>query len=154
MNAKEYLSRITPAAQRSSLSPFHADILELRAAGCTLAQITEFLRLNNLAVTFSTVGRYLRKYASPPPASDALGASPPCPADAHGSVLPSGVPSVSVALPSPVDGIKSIEQLRAEHPTTPPMQLSKLYAQQYDRPALTAEIIDDLKRRFPHHTKA
>lgn len=145
MNAKEYLARITPSAQRSSLSPFHADILELRAAGCTLAQITEFLRLNNLAVTFSTVGRYLRKYASTATASDAPGASP---------VRPSGAPPVSAVTPALVDGIKSIEQLRAEHPTTPQMQLSKLYAQQYDQPALTAEIIDDLKRRFPQHIKA
>ena len=156
MNAKEYLTRITPAAQRSSLSPYHADILELRAAGCTLAQITEFLRLNNVNVTWSAVGRYLRKH------TDAAGTSCP-PADASGE--PAGNQTsrhagssdtpAPVAATSPVPtgreppGFKSVDELRAEHPTMPRSQLNRLYAQQYDRPPFTAADLEELKRKCP-----
>jgi hypothetical protein len=48
------------------------------------------------------------------------------------------------------DGWKTIEQLRAEHPTMPRIQLTKLYAQQYDRPALTGAKLDELKRKLGH----
>jgi hypothetical protein len=63
--------------------------------------------------------------------------------------------------PSPPDGartpttarIKTKEQLRAENPTMPMIQLSKLYARQYDRPSLTADVIEELKRKFPQKPK-
>ncbi|HKR42616.1 MAG TPA: hypothetical protein VJU59_23575 [Paraburkholderia sp.] len=155
MNAKEYLTRITPAAQRSSLSPYHADILELRAAGCTLAQITEFLRLNNVNVTWSAVGRYLRKH------NDAAGAS--CaPADASGEPAgnqpsrPAGSSDTAASVATSSNptgkeppGFKSVDELRAEHPTMPRSQLNRLYAQQYDRPPFTAADLEELKRKYP-----
>src|SRR5882762_2514515 len=46
-------------------------------------------------------------------------------------------------------GFKSTEQLRAENPTLPRTQINKLYAQQYNQPVLTADEIEDLKRKYP-----
>jgi DNA-binding transcriptional MerR regulator len=152
VDAKQYLARVDLTAQRSSLTPYHADILELREAGCTLAQITEFLRLNNVSITFSSVARYLRKHADAAQArakSSCALAEPP-PVSAHGQLGP----STQSAQAASIGEIKAIEQLRAENPTTPAMQLAKMYAQQYDRPAITAEGIAELKRRFPQRSKA
>jgi hypothetical protein len=46
------------------------------------------------------------------------------------------------------EGWKTIEQLRAEHPTMPKIQLNKLYAQQYDRPKITSADLEELKRKY------
>ncbi|WP_233859998.1 hypothetical protein [Paraburkholderia sp. HD33-4] len=56
--------------------------------------------------------------------------------------------------PSVTGQIKSKEQLRAENPTLPMLQLSKLYAEQFGQPSINAEAIEELKRRFPQHLKA
>ena len=51
-------------------------------------------------------------------------------------------------------GRKTIEQLRAENPTMPKIQLNKLYAQQYDQPKVTSADIEELKRKYPQKPKA
>ncbi len=45
-------------------------------------------------------------------------------------------------------GFKSIEQLQAENPTLPSIQITKIYAQQYDRASVTGDQIDELKRKY------
>jgi len=51
-------------------------------------------------------------------------------------------------------GRKTIEQLRAENPTMPKIQLNKLYAQQYEQPKVTSADIEELKRKYPQKPKA
>ena len=51
-------------------------------------------------------------------------------------------------------GRKTMEQLRAENPTMPKIQLNKLYAQQYDQPKVTSADIEELKRKYPQKPKA
>ncbi|MBK3844133.1 HMG-box domain-containing protein [Paraburkholderia aspalathi] len=146
MKPAEYLESIKPGSHLSSLRAFHADILELRAAGCTLAQIVEFLRLNGLTITLSSVGKYLQKHA-------AAATSPSAPPRVlpRNTSTPPVVPQSSTHNPgaSEPPGFKSTEQLRAENPTLPRTQINKLYAQQYNQPALTADEIEDLKRKYP-----
>ncbi|MFM0363078.1 MULTISPECIES: hypothetical protein [Paraburkholderia] len=50
-------------------------------------------------------------------------------------------------------GRKTMEQLRAENPTMPKIQLNKLYAQQYDQPQVTSADIAELKRKYPQKPK-
>jgi len=50
-------------------------------------------------------------------------------------------------------GRKTMEQLRAENPTMPKIQLNKLYAQQYDQPKVTSADIEELKRKYPQKPK-
>jgi hypothetical protein len=142
----EYLKSIKPGSHLSSLRAFHTDIVELRVAGCTLAQIVEFLRLNGLTITLSSVGKYLQKHAVP-----ATSPSAPLHALPRNTQTP---PVASQSAPqnpgaSEPPGFKSTEQLRAENPTLPRTQINKLYAQQYNQPVLTADEIEDLKRKYP-----
>lgn len=51
-------------------------------------------------------------------------------------------------------GRKTMEQLRAENPTMPKIQLNKVYAQQYDQPKVTSADIEELKRKYPQKPKA
>ena len=44
--------------------------------------------------------------------------------------------------------IKTSEQLRRENPTLPGIQISKLYAQQYADPVLTADELEAMKRKY------
>lgn len=62
MKADEFLERVTPATQRSKFAPFLADIRKLRAAGCTLEQVCEFLLANGVKKpTVSNLSAYLRR---------------------------------------------------------------------------------------------
>ncbi|MDR6412225.1 UNVERIFIED_ORG: hypothetical protein ABIC62_005699 [Burkholderia sp. 1595] len=146
MKTAEYLKSIEPGSHLSSLRAFHTDIVELRAAGCTLAQIVEFLRLNGLTITLSSVGKYLQKHAvaatslPAPPRSIPQNIRTPPLAPQSGPLKPGA---------SEPPGFKSTEQLRAENPTLPRTQINKLYAQQYNQPVLTADEIEDLKRKYP-----
>jgi hypothetical protein len=142
----EYLKSIKPGSHLSSLRTFHTDIVELRVAGCTLAQIVEFLRLNGLTITLSSVGKYLQKHTVP-----ATSPSAPLHALPRNTQTP---PVASQSAPqnpgaSEPPGFKSTEQLRAENPTLPRTQINKLYAQQYNQPVLTADEIEDFKRKYP-----
>jgi len=65
MKAEEFLKRITPAARRSKLAPHFEDINKLRAAGCTLDQVCEFLRENGVTMTVAGLSAYLRRQGGP-----------------------------------------------------------------------------------------
>lgn len=61
MKAEEFLKRVTPAARRSKLVPHLEDIKKLRAAGCTLDQVCDFLRENGVTMTVAGLSAYLRR---------------------------------------------------------------------------------------------
>jgi hypothetical protein len=50
-------------------------------------------------------------------------------------------------------GIKSVAQLQQENPFMPRLQVTKLYAQQYDRPAISNETFEEMKRKFAAKSK-
>ncbi|WP_321969211.1 HMG-box domain-containing protein [Paraburkholderia tropica] len=154
MNVDDYLKSIKPAAQRSALAPFHADLLKLRTSGCTLSQISDFLRMHGVSVTLSTIAKYLRKQfpqrvvtaektvvttrttqesANDAPVASSLQAQPDAD-EAHASREP--------------PGLKSVEQLREENPTLPSIQITKMYAQQYAGPAIDSQQLEEIKRRY------
>jgi hypothetical protein len=140
VNADDYLNSIKPGLRTSALRAFHPDILKLRAAGCTLAQIAEFLRINGLTTTLSSVGKYLQKHAQV--------SSPPAAPQPRSAAAKRPEPPVAPDRSEP-PGFKSAEQLRAENPTLPRIQINKLYAQQYDRPVLSPQEIEEFKRKYP-----
>jgi len=153
MNADDYLKSIKPAAQRSALAPFHADVLKLRAAGCTLNQISGFLRMHGVAVTLSTIAKYLRKQiASRDPATT----GPAVAALARTAVSPDPVSSSPQEAPDTRErapsreppGFKSVEQLRAENPALPAIQITKMYAQQYAGPGIDVAQLEEMKRKY------
>lgn len=94
MKAEEFLKRVTPAARRSKLVPYLEDINKLRAAGCTLDQVCEFLRENGVTMTVAGLSAYLRRQggvdrqAATPnrPAAQANTASAPAEASQEGEV--------------------------------------------------------------------
>lgn len=59
MDAKEFLQQVTPAAKRSRLAPFMQDIEMLRSAGCSLAQVQEFLKINGVVISRAGLSAYL-----------------------------------------------------------------------------------------------
>jgi len=153
MNADDYLKSIKPAAQRSALAPFHADVLKLRAAGCTLNQISDFLRMHGVAVTLSTIAKYLRKQiASRDPATT----GPAVAAPARTAVSPDPVSSSPQEAPDTRErvpsreppGFKSVEQLRVENPTLPAIQITKMYAQQYAGSGIDVAQLEEMKRKY------
>ncbi|MDR6495203.1 putative membrane protein [Paraburkholderia terricola] len=163
MNADDYLKSIKPAAQRSALAPFHADVLKLRAAGCTLNQISDFLRMHGVAVTLSTIAKYLRKQipsrdpATTEPAAATGAQRVPAPAaPARTAVSPDPVSSSPQEAPDTRErapsreppGFKSVEQLRAENPTLPAIQITKMYAQQYAGPGIDVAQLEEMKRKY------
>ncbi|MEM5386685.1 hypothetical protein VSR68_24240 [Paraburkholderia phymatum] len=129
------------------------DVEAALSAGVPSAEIITALAENGLAFTprtFHGTLYRLRKNARPPtphaprPAMNAGDAYARSTGDAPSAISMTGT----------TDRIKTIEQLRAEHPTMPQFELTKLYAQQYDQPAFTSADIEELKRKYPPRPKA
>jgi hypothetical protein len=138
-------------------------VLKLRASGCTLSQISDFLRINGVAVTLSTIAKYLHKQLpqrvpaveNSAPGSPAAQISPPT-APACQAVSPPPVISTPQTVPekqepatsSELSGFKNIEQLRQENPTLPAIQITKMYAQQYAGPVIDSTQLEEMKRKY------
>ena len=59
MNADDFLAQGVLPKRQSKLAPFRADLLKLQHANLTLDRIVEFLQINNVTVTKSTVSKFL-----------------------------------------------------------------------------------------------
>lgn len=60
MKAADFLASITPARRKLGLRHFSDEIRLLRAEGCTLKQIVEFLALNGVPVSIAGVSKHLQ----------------------------------------------------------------------------------------------
>lgn len=63
MNADEFAAKVKPAKKRSCMEPFLADLQQLRAAHYTLAQLQDFLRMNNVEVSIGRISFFLNHRA-------------------------------------------------------------------------------------------
>lgn len=130
LSAADFLKQVTPASQRSKLSPWAAEIKLLREAGCSLAQVRDFLAHNGVSVAVSTlnafIGRHLHK-VQPAPAT--VGSEVPAAATSR---APEAVAPLHAA--SPIS-FKTTKQLSAENPRLSKAEIRDLYARQFDTPA-------------------
>ena len=60
MDADEFLKKVAPSVHRSRLSPHWGDIVKLRAHGCTLDQVREFLAANQVQISMAGLSQYIR----------------------------------------------------------------------------------------------
>jgi hypothetical protein len=137
MDPDQFLAGITPSAKRTKLTPHSSDIAKLRDAGCSLQQICDYLSHLNVSIKPSGLAKFISKGLS---ASSSLPAKQLA-AQTSSSIKPITSPTTSDTPPqtnekpdTSSDDIKTIEQLRAEFPTMPRMQLVRKYSAQYDRP--------------------
>lgn len=61
MDADEFLKKVAPLAPRSRLAPYWGDIVKLRAHGCTLDQVREFLAVNQVQISMAGLSQYIRR---------------------------------------------------------------------------------------------
>jgi hypothetical protein len=59
MDANEFLKKITPEGKKSKLAPWLKDLQKLQAAGCSNAQLQQFLKVNNVEASISSIQKYL-----------------------------------------------------------------------------------------------
>ena len=115
MDADEYLKQVLPAGRQSRLAPFHADLLKLRDAGCTLEQLQDFLARNQVTMSIKGIAAYLQRHAQPgkrassPPKVESAGDTPPIDPERVQSPVASPSP---VPLPGRIDerGLYAMEQ--------------------------------------------
>lgn len=76
LTVTDFLKEITPARKKSKLKPYQKEIFELREAGCSFQQITDFLKRNGLEVERETVRVFYNKHknleVTPPKAKPTL----------------------------------------------------------------------------------
>ncbi|SPY08421.1 Uncharacterised protein [Oligella urethralis] len=67
MNVDEFLKNIKsePKNYKGKLALWKEDILKLRRAGCTFAQISEYLQLQGLKTTESSIQKFCKKHLTP-----------------------------------------------------------------------------------------
>ena len=90
MKLDEFMGAVTPAKRRSKLTPYLADMRELREQGYTLAQVCDFLARNGVTTSPSNVASYLHRTMARTP-------QPTAPASTGVNVGPKG----AAAAPSP-----------------------------------------------------
>lgn len=61
LTVTDFLKEITPARKKSKLKPYQKEIFELRDAGCSFQQITDFLKRNGLEIERETVRAFYNK---------------------------------------------------------------------------------------------
>ncbi len=125
MSAAEFLKQVTPAARRSKLFPWAADIRMLRDAGCSLSQIRAFLAQNGVSVAVSTLNAFIARHLPEEPAAAVV--SKAAPIEEGTTLKASAAPASSHA-----GSFKSKKQLAAEHPNLSPAELRDLYARQFE----------------------
>lgn len=64
MDVEKFLEKIKtrPVNHKGKLAMWHEDILKLRRAGCTYAQIVEYLELKDVQVSISAIQSFCRKH--------------------------------------------------------------------------------------------
>lgn len=60
MDADSFLKQNAPRP-RSAMADYWDDIKKLRAAGCTLEQVREFLAANGVAVSVAAISKYIKR---------------------------------------------------------------------------------------------
>lgn len=65
VDADEFLKQIKPAAKRSRLGPWSADIDKLRQNGCSLEQVREFLAINGVVVSVAAISKFIKRQENP-----------------------------------------------------------------------------------------
>lgn len=60
MDADSFLKQNAPRP-RSAMADYWDDIKKLRAAGCTLEQVREFLAANGVAVSIAAISKYIKR---------------------------------------------------------------------------------------------
>lgn len=60
MDAEEFIAKFKPKP-RSQVAQYYEDLVKLKAAGCTIKQLQNFLELNNLFVSCSAIDQYLKR---------------------------------------------------------------------------------------------
>ena len=144
LSAADFLKQVTPASRRSKLAPWAAEIKLLREAGCSLAQVRDFLAHNDVSVAVSTlnafIGRHLHKVQ---PAAVTVASEVPATAIGH---APEANAPQSVASPIP---FKTTKQLTAENPMLSKAEIRDLYARQFqaEPPNPLAEVLRKQEER-------
>ncbi|MHA6823938.1 hypothetical protein ACQUKI_20740 [Ralstonia pseudosolanacearum] len=126
LSAADFLKQVTPASQRSKLSPWAAEIKLLREAGCSLAQIRDFLAHNGVSVAASTlnafIGRHLHKVQ---PAPVTVGKEAPAAATSQATATDTPPADNPAAF-------KTTKQLASENPKLSKYEIRDLYARQFE----------------------
>lgn len=65
MKADEFLKQVQPASKQSRLTPYLDDLKKLREAGCTLKQVQDFLKRNDVIISVGGLAAYLQRQAKP-----------------------------------------------------------------------------------------
>ncbi|MCL9842444.1 hypothetical protein PP715_23975 [Ralstonia solanacearum] len=128
MSAADFLKQVTPAARRSKLFPWAADIRMLRDAGCSLSQIRAFLAQNGVSVAVSTLNAFIARHVPEEPAAVVVSKAAPI---EEGTTLKAETASAAPAS-SHAGSFKSKKQLAAEHPNLSPAELRDRYARQFE----------------------
>ena len=126
LSAADFLKQVTPASKRSKLSPWAAEIKLLREAGCSLAQVRDFLAHNDVSVAVSTlnafIGRHLHKVQ---PAAVTVASEVPAT-----TISPEPEAGSPQSVASPIQ-FKTTKQLTAENPMLSKAEIRDLYARQF-----------------------
>ncbi|NKF95703.1 hypothetical protein GO290_02796 [Ralstonia solanacearum] len=131
MTPTEFLEGIKPAARRSKLLPWLGDILTLRTAGCSIAQIRDYLAANGVAIGLSTLAAFVAKHAKG--AETAAMARPAAAIDTPKPVS-TEAPINSVQKDAPTaESHKSTEQLAKENPTLSRRAILDLFSRQFQK---------------------
>jgi len=62
MTAEEFLKKHQTRKKESKIAPFLSDIIKIREAGLSYNDILEFLRANNVVVSYAALSVYLRRH--------------------------------------------------------------------------------------------
>ncbi|WP_426400885.1 hypothetical protein ACN9M1_26480 (plasmid) [Ralstonia sp. R-29] len=143
----EFLEGIKPAARRSKLLPWLADIRTLRTAGCSIAQIREYLATNGLTVGLSTLAAFVVKHADGTASKDTgrpvATAVAPRSTGTQASIEPERPATEGI------EAYKTTEQLAKENPKLNKRAILDLYARQFqvDPPNPLAELLRKQEER-------
>ncbi|MGA4422894.1 hypothetical protein ACI2UY_22400 [Ralstonia nicotianae] len=130
MTPTEFLEGIKPAARRSKLLPWLGDILTLRTAGCSIAQIRDYLAANDVAIGLSTLAAFVAKHAKG--AETAATARPATAIEPKPVSTQAPINSVQKDAPT-AESHKSTEQLAKENPTLSRRAILDLHVRQFQK---------------------
>jgi len=66
VEADEFLKKRTPKSKLSKLAPAWIDIQKLRAAGCSLYEIQDFLKANNIDTSVPNLAAFIKRQEAKP----------------------------------------------------------------------------------------
>lgn len=130
MSAADFLKQVTPAARRSKLFPWAADIRMLRDAGCSLSQIRAFLAHNGVSVAVSTLNAFIARHLPEEPAAAVVSKAAPV----EEGTTPKAEAATAAPASSHAGSFKSKKQLAVEHPNLSAAELRDRYARQFEAP--------------------